>query len=380
MSGEPIVILGSGLAGWTTAREVRKLDRETRLVLVTGDSGDFYSKPMLSNAFASGKSAAQLVTTPAARMAQELNVELVARAEARAIRVADQVLETSAGNHPYSRLVLALGADPIRLPLAGDGAHEVLSVNDLEDYGRLRHKLEGARRVLILGAGLIGCEFANDLAGAGFEVTVADPAPRPLAALAPDAASAAVAEGLAGCGVRWRLGAAAQSVGRGGEGFRVALSDGSTVESDVVISAVGLRPRTALARDAGLAVNRGIVVDSFLRASAESVFALGDCAEVEGRVRPYVLPIMHAARGLARTLAGEPTEIRFPPMPVVVKTPACPLVVNPVEAGEPGAWSVVERDGGVKMVFADGENRVRGFALTGPRAAERGAMTRLLAA
>jgi rubredoxin-NAD+ reductase len=169
-------------------------------------------------------------------------------------------------------------------------------------------------------------------------------------------------------------------VERADVGYRVSLSDGSAVEADVVISAVGLRPRTALARDAGLAVNRGIVVDSFLRASAESVFALGDCAEIEGRVRPYVLPIMHAARGLARTLAGEPTEIRFPPMPVVVKTPACPLVVNPVEAGEPGAWSVVEREGGVKMVFTDGGDRVRGFALTGSRAAERGAMTRLLAA
>jgi len=380
MEPQPIVIVGSGLAGWTTAREFRKLERQTPVMLITGDSGDFYSKPMLSNAFASGKAPVQLVTTPGAQMARELNVELLSRTRVGALDVEKQKVETLAGNHPYSRLVLALGADPVRLPLAGDGAHEVLSVNDLEDYTRLRQALEGAQRVLILGAGLIGCEFANDLAGAGFQVTVADPAPRPLAALAPEPAGAAVAEGLAASGVCWRLGAAAQTVERAGVGYRVTLSDGSPVEADAVISAVGLRPRTALARDAGLAVNRGIVVDAFLRASAGNVYALGDCAEIGARVRPYVLPIMHAARGLARTLAGEPTEVRFPPMPVVVKTPACPLVVHPVEAGEPGAWSVVERKDGVKMIFSDGESRVRGFALTGPRAAERGAMTRLLAA
>lgn len=380
MRSEAVVIVGSGLAGWTTAREFRKLDQETRLILITGDSGDFYSKPMLSNAFANGKSAAQLVTTPAAQMAREVNVELLSRTRVGALDVEEQKVETSAGNHFYSRLVLALGADPIRLPLAGDGAHDVLSVNNLDDYARLRQGLEGARRVLIVGAGLIGCEFANDLAGAGFEVTVADPAARPLATLVPDAASAAVEEGLAASGVRWRLGTAAQSVERVTAGYRVVLSDGSTVEADAVISAVGLRPRIGIARNAGLAVNRGIVTDGFLRTSAASVFALGDCAEIAGRVRPYVLPIMHAARGLARTLAGELTEIRFPPMPVVVKTPACPLVVHPVDAGEAGAWSVLEREGGVKMVFADGENRVRGFALTGLRAGERAAMTRLLAA
>ena len=380
MEAAPLVIVGSGLAGWTTAREFRKLDRETRVMLITGDSGDFYSKPMLSNAFATGRAPAQLVTTPAAQMARELNVELLSRARVTALDVEKQKVETSAGSYPYSRLVLALGADPIRLPLGGDGAQEVLSVNDLEDYARLRHVLKGARRVLILGAGLIGCEFANDLAGAGFQVTVADPALRPLAALAPEPAGAALAEGLAAGGVRWRLGAAAQTVERAAAGYRVTLSDGAGVDADAVISAVGLRPRITLAREAGLAVNRGIVVDAFLRTSAGNVHALGDCAEIGTRVRPYVLPIMHAARGLARTLAGEPTEVLFPPMPVVVKTPACPLVVHPVEAGESGAWSVVERENGVKMIFSDGASRVRGFALTGPRAAERGAMTRLLAA
>lgn len=375
---DPIVIIGSGLAGYTVAREVRKLDAQRPLVLVTGDGGDFYSKPMLSNALAQNKNAAQLVNTPAATMAAQIGLALRNGTKATRIDRAAHRIETSDGAIGYSQLVLAIGADPIRLPLGGDAADRVRSVNDLRDYAAFRTELGGTRRVAIIGAGLIGCEFANDLVGAGFNVVVIDPMARPLASLLPPAAGDAVRLALAEAGIEWRLGTGVESVNATAAGMRLSLADGSTLDADVVLSAVGLRPRTQLAREAELTIERGIVVDAHGRTSDPDITAIGDCAQYGSAVLPYVLPIMNAARSLARTLTGNPTPIAFPTMPVIVKTPACPVVVAPAPKDVQGEWST-EGDGrDLKLVFSDHAQRVRGFALTGARTGERAALVKMV--
>lgn len=376
---QPIVIVGSGLAGWTAVRELRKLDKTIPVTLVTADSGDFYSKPMLSNALAQGKAPAQLVGTAAEAMACQQGITLLQRTRALGIDRPRKALLTDRGEVPYSRLVLALGADPIRLTLSGDAAEAVLSVNDLEDYARFRQALDSARRVAILGAGLIGCEFANDLAAAGHAVTVLDPAAWPLASLLPEAAGRALIAPLEKLGVDWRLGNAVAKVDHAANGYRLTLGSGEALDADLVLSAVGLRPRIALAQAAGLTVNRGIVTDALLRTNDADIFALGDCAEIEGQTRPYVLPIMHASRALAQTLAGTPTAVAFPPMPVVIKTPACPVAVQPVARDAQGNWEITADGRGVKGMFHGADRRLLGFALTQGYADERAALTRLLA-
>ncbi|MGB8856981.1 MAG: FAD-dependent oxidoreductase, partial [Burkholderiales bacterium] len=138
---------------------------------------------------------------------------------------------------------------------------------------------------------------------------------------------------------------------------------------------------TAIARETGLDVNRGIVVDEHAQTSDANIYALGDCAEYNGGVTlPYVMPIMHAARALAQTLAGTPTAIVFPAMPVIIKTPAHPVVVQPAPRNLPGEWQILDNDGGVKMTFTDGQNKIHGFVLTGTKTAERQAMLKMLAA
>ena len=119
---DPIVIIGSGLAGISVARELRKLDKETPLIVVSADDGVFYSKPNLSNALASGKSAAQLALTPAPQLASQLGIELRTHTHIERILPAERRLESDGGKGtiPYRKLVLALGARPIRLALAGD--------------------------------------------------------------------------------------------------------------------------------------------------------------------------------------------------------------------------------------------------------------------
>lgn len=371
----PLVILGTGLAGYTLAREFRKLDKETPLVIVSRDHAGFYSKPMLSNALAGKKTAATLVMKAADKMAAELNATIKPQAEVQGINTAARTLQLAGGETlAYRDLVLALGADPIRLPLQGDAADSVLSVNDLDDYARFADRLEGVKTVAILGGGLIGCEFANDLLAREITPTVIDLADRALPRLLPPEASARLQARLEAAGAQFRFGVSVQTVARAARGLSVTLSDGSLLQADLVLSAIGLRPRTALAGAAGIAVNRGIVTNRLLATSAPNVHALGDCAEVAGHTLPYVMPIMQQARALAATLTGTPTPVLYPAMPVLVKTPACPTVVCPPPLDASGAWSVTLTDDACDARFMSGDGQLLGFALLGTATAQRQAL------
>lgn len=371
----PIIILGSGLAGITLLRALRKLDKEVPVTLITADDGAFYSKPNLSNALTLGKSAAQLAQTNATQLASQLNAEILTHTQVLAIRADERIVETSAGHLPYSQLVLAIGAYPVRLPLQGDAAEEVLSVNTLSDYAVFREKLAGKKRVAILGAGLIGCEFANDLRVAGIACDVFDLAPQPLGRLLPVQAADFFRTRFEEAGVRFHLQTSIASIVRQGAAYVLTDSHGAAHTADLVLSAVGLKPATELAQAAGLNINRGIVVDQYLRTSHPNIFALGDCAEVQGMVLPYVQPIMHGARALAKTLDGEMTALHYPAMPVVVKTPACPTVVCPPPAGASGSWHATSDAMGVRALFKDVTGTVIGFVLLGAEAVnERAAL------
>jgi rubredoxin-NAD+ reductase len=178
----------------------------------------------------------------------------------------------------------------------GSGADEILSINDLADYARFRQALAGCGSVAILGAGLIGCEFANDLCSAGHAVALIDRASMPLARLLPERTGVVFAKALGQRGIRFYLGRGVARVERLQAGYRLTLDDGEHVDADLVVSAISLVPRTALASSAGIAVEQGIRTDAWCRTSAPDVYALGDCAALDGKLQPYVLPIMHAAR------------------------------------------------------------------------------------
>ncbi len=374
----PIVIAGTGLAGYSLAKEFRKRDPDTPLVLITADDGRFYSKPMLSNALSKGKTADTLATANATEMAAQLNATVLTNTSITTIDREQGCVRWSGGVQAYRKLVLCLGANPIRIPFAGDGAGDVLSINNLGDYDRFRQHLASAKRVMILGAGLIGCEFANDLASQGFSVSVADLGDQVLGRLLPPQASSLLQSSLETLGVSWHLGTGAERIDRAGEGYAITLGNGARIEADLVLSAVGLRANTALAGEAGLVVNRGIVGDAFLRTSAPNIFALGDCLEVGGLVLPYVMPLMTGARALAQTLSDKETPLQYPAMPVVVKTPAHPVVVAPPAMGSAGQWRTECTPLGCAGYFEDGEGKLLGFALTGDRIGEKAALTKQL--
>ncbi|RRW32797.1 FAD-dependent oxidoreductase [Ectopseudomonas oleovorans] len=376
----PVVIVGTGLAGYNLAKEWRKLDAQTPLLLITADDGRSYSKPMLSTGFGKHKEADGLVMAEAGVMAEQLNAEIRTHTRITGIDPGHKRLWIGEEAVPYRDLVLAWGAEPMRVPVQGDAQDALLPINDLEDYARFRSAVAGKRRVLILGAGLIGCEFANDLSVGGYEVEVVAPCEQVMPGLLPPAAATAVQSGLERLGVRFHLGPVLVNLDRQGDALQASLSDGRLIACDAVVSAVGLRPRIALAAAAGLDVNRGVMVDRHLRTSHANIYALGDCAEVDGLNLLYVMPLMAGARALAKTLAGEPTAVSYGPMPVTVKTPVCPLVVSPPPRGYAGEWTVEGSGGDIKALCRDSAGALLGYALTGTAVQEKLALNRELPA
>lgn len=375
---DPVVIIGTGLAGYNLAREFRKLDGETPLLLISADDGRSYSKPMLSTGFAKNKDADGLSMAEPGAMAEQLKAEIRTHTRISGIDPGHKRLWIGEEQVRYRDLVLAWGAETVRVALQGDAADRVFPINDLEDYARFRAAAAGKRRVLILGAGLIGCEFANDMSLGGFEVELVAPCEQVMPTLLHPAAAAAVKAGLEGLGVRFHLGPVLNRLQRKGEALEAHLSDGTVIGCDLVVSAVGLKPRTDLAAAAGLQINRGVVVDRHLRTSHANIYALGDCAEVDGLNLLYVMPLMGGARALAQTLSGNPTAVAYGPMPVTVKTPACPLVVSPPPAGREGTWTVEGQGGDLKVLCHDAGGQLLGYALTGTAVMEKLALNRQL--
>ncbi|MNZ14556.1 Rubredoxin-NAD(+) reductase [compost metagenome] len=374
----PVVIVGTGLAGYNLAKEFRKLDGETPLLLISADDGRSYSKPMLSTGFGKNKDADGLAMAEAGAMAEQLKAEVRTHTRITGIDPGHKRLWIGEEAVAYRDLVLAWGADTIRVPVAGDAQDAIFPINDLEDYARFRSAAAGKRRVLILGAGLIGCEFANDLSLGGLQVELVAPCEQVMPGLLHPAAAAAVQAGLEGLGARFHLGPVLARLDRGDAGLEAQLSDGTRISCDLVVSAVGLRPRTELAAAAGLEVNRGVVVNRQLQSSHANIYALGDCAEVDGLNLLYVMPLMACARALAQTLAGTPTAVNYGAMPVTVKTPACPLVVSPPPRGLEGDWTVEGSGSDIKVLCRDAAGRLLGYALTGAAVQEKLALNREL--
>jgi len=279
----------------------------------------------------------------------------------------------------YDQLVLANGANTINAPIEGDAAERVLSVNDLEDYRQFRNELEKGKRIVIIGAGMIGCEFANDLSHVDADISIVDLAPQALGFMMPEQAAALLQEKLTEQGVKWHLGNCVTHVENDEHepsALLATLKDGTKISCDIVLSAIGLRPSLDLAKASGLEVERGLKVDRYMRTSDKDIYALGDCAQVDDLTLPFVMPLMTSARALAATLAGEETAVRYPAMPVALKTPCYPTVVCPAPRRIEGEWDVEINDQGVCGLFKDSAGSILGFVLMGERITEKTALAK----
>ena len=376
-----ITIIGTGLAGYNLAKEIRKHDKSIPLTMITADGGESYSKPMLSNALSKGKTAEQLVLSNAEKIASQINAKILTRTYVKSINTEKRIIESDNGEFSFSSLVLAIGASQRRPPISGDATGSVITVNDLDDYRQFQKALEDVNTVAIIGAGLIGCEFANDLLSLNKKVIVIGSSASPLDRLLLPEIGQLLQAKFQEEGIEWRLGVRAESVNLEKElpcRYSLSLSNNTKIGADLVVSATGLMPNTELAANAGVMVNKGILVDRFLETNVDGVYAIGDCIEIHGMVLPYVLPIMNCARALAKTLSGNKTQVTYPAMPVVVKTPAYPIVVAPPDDKAAGKWHLEIDSSGAKALYLNDQQNLEGFILTDKKVSEKQELTKRL--
>ncbi|MCH9770259.1 MAG: FAD-dependent oxidoreductase [Gammaproteobacteria bacterium] len=366
-----LVIIGTGLAGYMLAREWRKLDADTPLTIITADDGVFYSKPMLSNALTKAQAPAKLIMKSMQTMADELDASIKVHCKVKAINTKQNSLSTSDGDIYYKKLVLAVGADKLNLPVTGSGVENIRSINNLTDYREFHAWLAAKNHIAVLGAGLVGCEFANDLLTAKHQVSIISPDPYPLPKLVPEKIGRVVETAFAKAGINWYLSQAATAVHSEKNHTSVQLDNDKMVKVDGVLAAIGLRAHIALAKAAGIKVDRGIVVDRYLQTNIKNIYALGDCAEVSGQVQQYVAPLLQAARALAKILNGHSEQVHYPCMPVVIKTPLCPVVAVPPPISSEGQWQYQGEGLNWRAEFYDQTQQLQGFALSGSCVAAR---------
>lgn len=338
--GDPIVIVGAGIGGWYIAEQLRQNGAKGPITIVTKDDGDYYYKPHLSVSVTS-KSRADLVIAKGADRAQLLDVDLRARTQVMGLDRQKKRLLTNKGNVAYAKLVLATGAVPLRLYDRRIQQH-IHQLNDLDQYELLTALFNsGRKRVLILGAGLIGCELGDHLARAGHEVAINDRAPYLLSAVVSEGVSTYVRDRYVQSGVEFLLGTTMNDVTKKDGGLQIQFEDGRTMERDVVISAIGLKPNVELAARAGLDVGRGINVDDTMRTSDLEIYAIGDCAEHKGQVFSYVEPINSQAAVIVDQLCGEGKK-RFESRMsmIVVKSRTCPIKSVPPERSSRAGSSI----------------------------------------
>ena len=368
-----IVIIGSGFAGYTLASEIRKIDGAVSITIITSDNGDYYSKPSLSSAFMQKKSADDLVVMSAKKMQEKLNITVLTHETVLQIDEAKSEVITKNITLLYSKCVFAVGAKTIGLNLLGNGVQDIISVNDLDDYRQLRTQLTDKKSVTIIGGGLIGVEFACDLSFGGYDVTVISDTQSPLHRLVPEEVGLALKEQLSmKRNVQWVTEAMAHTVDKKDNIFTTVTDTNQRIHSDVVISAVGLKPNVDLAHAIGMIVNDGIVVDRYLRTNCKKIYAIGDCAEVDGYCLQYIAPIRHCSIALAKTLCGELTAVEYPPLPVTVKTPIYPIVACLPRRNLTDIVPTISGSKDSYVVEYKGQNDlIQGFVLTGSASRDR---------
>ncbi len=362
-----LVIIGSGLAGYMLAKEWRKLDSQTPLTIITADDGAFYSKPLLSTALGQNKTSEQLMVSDAKRMSEELNAQIHTYSRVTEIDAVAHTLNFTQGCLQFSKLVLALGAENILPKLSGNAVNQLKTVNSLCDYHDFRRGLVGKKQLAIIGSGLVGCEFANDLQRGGYQVSVISPDDYPLKSLLPREIGRLLQEKLSQTGVNWCLGDRPQSIQDQEGELALILESGQQITAEGVLSAAGLRPMTDLARRSGIIVNRGIVVNRWLQTNFTDIFALGDCAEVDGLVQMYVAPLLQSTRALAKILTGGRDIVHYPVMPIVLKISVLPLVFVPPPANILGDWRFEGEGDHMRALFHDDSGQLRGFVLSGEK-------------
>ncbi|GLK81048.1 NAD(P)/FAD-dependent oxidoreductase [Methylopila turkensis] len=307
MDRERLVVVGNGMAGLRLLEELKAACPGRYAVTVIGAEPEpAYNRVLLSSLLAGEASDEDLAFRDRAWYAAN-GYRLLTGAPVQSIDAAARKATLKDGRvFAYDRLVLATGSEAIRLPLPGSHLSQVLVFRDRCDAMRLKALGGPGTRAVVIGGGLLGLEAAYGLVQIGCAVTVVHLMDKLMERQLDAKGAATLRRALEAKGVAFALGAESKGVVGVAKVEGLELGSGEILPADMIVMACGVRPNGALGRAAGLAANRGLLVDDAMRTSDERIFALGECAEHRGVVYGLVAPAYEQAKTLARALAGEP--------------------------------------------------------------------------
>lgn len=338
-----IVVIGAGLAGWAAVEAIRALDGTTPITLISACAGDLYHKPELSVAISRGMTAEAMVRETANDAAKRLGVKLYTETFVVGLATGSHQLRTTRGSLTYTKLVIAQGAKPIMPPEFPPSL--CWRVNDLAGWSGLQLQLsQKPQRIVIVGAGMIGCEMAEDFAKAGHLVTLIDRQALPLGGLLPTQAAQRLKANQIRCGITYLGNVQVSKILALEAGVKsITTSCGMELHTDHIVVAIGLSTENRLARIAGLEFERGIKVNpATLQTSSPDVFALGDCVSLNGMACRFIEPIAKQAKAIAHVALDLSGDSYIHAQPIIrLKTRSLPIEVHgsPCPGGE---WVVVE--------------------------------------
>lgn len=342
-----VLVIGAGPAGTRCAERLAAAGME--VVLCGEEPGLPYDRVALGRLLAEDAEAEALVTHDAARL-RALGIAYRAGERIVALDPASGRATTARGEEiGWDRAVLATGSEAIRLALPGADLAGVFVYRRLADVVAMRRRLAPGMRVAVIGGGLLGLEAAAALAGRGARVTVVHAAAWPMERQLDAGAGALLARAIAAhCGIRFLMPASAEAIEGEGAVAALRLADGTRLPAEMVVMAVGVRPNTVLARQAGLACARGILVDEAMRTSAPGVLAIGECAEHRGAVCGLVAPALAMAETAAATIAGRAGHYAPRPDAAVLKVAGIALF-SAGEIAPPDAEAITLQDPGAGL-------------------------------
>ncbi|MBM3104457.1 NADH:flavorubredoxin reductase NorW [Pseudomonas sp. V1] len=357
-----IVIVGSGFAARQVVKNLRKLDSDVPIRLIAADTCDEYNKPDLSHVISLKQSADDMTRQSAGDFAEMYRLTLNSHCQLTAVDPENKRIVAGNETFGYDKLILATGAQAIVPPIPG--REWMVTLNSQQEYRRAQGALREAQRVLILGAGLIGTELAMDANRAGKQVILLDKCHSLLASLLPVEVSSRLQHRLCQMGVEMLFNQGLESIEKTNDGLLATLSNGRRITTDVVIASIGLKPDTTIAAQAGLWVDRGIEVDERMCTSDPYIFAVGDCAQIQGKLLPFLQPIQLSAMALARNVLGGNEDVKFPAMLVKVKTPEMPLHLAGETSRKDLQWQISLESQGLVARGLDMDGQLRAFVVS----------------
>ena len=369
---ERLVVIGNGMAGCRAVQEVLKRDPDRYEIAIFGAEPRVnYDRIMLSPVLAGEKSFEQIVINDAAWY-RDNGVALHAGCKVEVIDRQAKVVRGEGGFEiAYDKLLLAMGSDPIRLPLPGADLKGVVTFRDLDDVEQMIEAVKPGARAVVIGGGLLGIEAAYGLARRGMGATVVHLMDVLMERQLDSSAGFLLTQAMAERGVETVLGANSEEiVGENGRVAGLKLKDGRVLPCDLLVMAVGIRPATALAKAAELEVGRGIVVNDAMQTSDPSIFAVGECVEHRGMVYGLVAPIWEMCKTLGQSLTGAEGAYEGSVLSTRLKVSGVDVFSAGKFAGGEGCEDIIFRDAGrgvyKRIVLEDG--KVAGAVLFGDAA------------